>query len=83
MQLVVYSNELFQAKNIGWQRGGENISYFPNGIINNKKSLHTLRFSYTFNYSNDTVWFAYNYPYTYSQLVDFLNRVEASRGNSE
>lgn len=83
MKLVVYSNELFQSKNIGWRRAGDNITYFHNGILDDKKPLHTLRFSYTFEYSKDNVWFAYNYPYTYTQLTAFLNKIETNRTSAE
>ena len=86
MQLVIYSQELAQEKHIGWHRGGEKISYFSNGImrsLDKSNSLHTLRFSYKFEYDKDYVWFAYSYLYTYSQLVEFLNKIESIPATSE
>ena len=80
MKPVVYSKEAAAEKFLGWYRSGEDISYFPNEILRqNCKSFYTLRFSYTFKYSNDTVWFAYSYPYTYTQLTEFLNTLESNK----
>ena len=81
MRPVVYSMKGSEISKIGWQKSGDNINYFPNGIrrsINIKKSLYTLRFSYTFEYSDDIVYFAYSYPYTYSRVTDLLNSLEAN-----
>ena len=86
MQPVIFSSKRFREENLSWYHAGSNIAYFPNGIVkslNNHKSLYTLKFSYAFPYSDDCVWFAYNYPYTYTQLVDFLNEIEYSRNESE
>ena len=83
MKLVVYSNKKSQFMNIGWHRGGEEIVYYHNGILKESHSMYTLRFAYTFEYSQDIVWFAYNYPYTYTQLNEFLNRIESNRSIAE
>jgi len=86
MKLLVYSQKAKQEKNVGWYRAGEEISYFPNGMTKSSltcKPLFTLHFAYTFEYADDYVWFAYNYPYTYTQLVEFLNKIESDRATSE
>ena len=86
MKPVVYSQKAKEEKNIGWYRAGDNITYFQNGLIKSariNRPLYTLCFSYKFNYSDDYVWFAYNYPYTYSQLMEFLNNIEADRSTTE
>mmetsp|Transcript_66276 Transcript_66276/g.176811 ORF Transcript_66276/g.176811 Transcript_66276/m.176811 type:complete len:1072 (-) Transcript_66276:128-3343(-) len=36
----------------------------------------TLSFTYVFRHSNDTVYFAYHYPYTYSMLIHLVYRLE-------
>ena len=43
----------------------------------NKKSLYTLSFYYNFKYEKDTVFFAYSYPYTYSDITDYMDKLEA------
>ena len=86
MKPVVYSKKLACEKNIGWHRAGTDISYFANGILKssrNPTTMYTLKFSYTFKYDNDQIWFAYNYPYTYSQLTNFLNDIESKRASFE
>jgi hypothetical protein len=79
MKPVVYSKKKAQEANIGWHRAGNGISYFPNEILKSTKHMYTLQFSYTFKYTNDTVWFAYNYPYTYTQLKEYLDSLELKK----
>lgn len=61
-----------------WKRGGENIvfketvefaSYFS------AAGYYTLSFSYTFK-ENNWVGFAYSYPYTHTQLTDWLRIIK-------
>jgi hypothetical protein len=35
-------------------------------------TLNTLSFTYTFEYDNDTVFFAYFQPYTFTDLHDYI-----------
>jgi hypothetical protein len=45
----------------GWSREGSNISYKKNDIQregSDKGNYYTLSFQYTFEYTNDTVYFA-------------------------
>lgn len=75
---MIFSKKKSVDKGSGWVRGGEEISYFKNffseNIIGNKmKNFYSLRFSYFFEYEEDEVFFAYNYPYTYSRLNTFIN----------
>lgn len=39
-------------------------------------NYYTLTFSIKFPYENDTVYFAHCYPYTYSDLQRYLNRLD-------
>ena len=91
MQILVFSDS---RKELGWEQGGENISYFQNhrvpvdslqrtayqnfsGTTSNKQPFYyTLTFAYTFTSDHDTVYFAHNYPYTYSDLLDDMERWE-------
>lgn len=38
--------------------------------------MHTLTFEYTFAHNDDTVYFACNYPYTYSDLRKYIEEKE-------
>ena len=38
-----------------------------------------MSFSYDFSIPNDTVYFAYCIPYTYSRLLRFLNKLENNK----
>ena len=56
---------------IGWFRGGANIAYYENQLArgsSRQKNFYTLSFTTTFQHDNDTVYFAYCYPYTYTNL---------------
>ena len=79
MSLVAFSEKKAENSKLGWYRAGDDISYFPNGIRksnNSNKPYFTLRFSYTFEFDSDVVYFAYNYPYTYSRAVDLMDKLE-------
>ncbi|KAM3136568.1 hypothetical protein pb186bvf_011371 [Paramecium bursaria] len=39
------------------------------------RKYYQLRFSYTFKHDNDKVYFAHSYPYTYTNLVNYLNGI--------
>ena len=80
MKVAMFSTKGSFAEASGWFRGGENIMYYPNGITKDytpsKKSYYTLTFTYTFSFSNDTVYFAYSLPYSYSSLQSLLDSYE-------
>ena len=65
----------------GWHRGGERISYLSNGIKKDvgytSKGYYTLSFSYKFPHDDDCVYFAYCYPYTYSDLMSDIFEIES------
>jgi hypothetical protein len=42
------------------------------------KYHYTLTFTYNFSYSNDTVYFAHCFPYTYSDLTDYLKEYSSN-----
>lgn len=79
MKVLVYSQRRVERTGEGWVRECENILYYPNGVLrelSSHKSLHTLTFRYTFPYTDDTVYFAYSLPYTYSELQGLLDNYE-------
>lgn len=75
MKVTIYSEKKVEEQKVGWHRGCTNLSYFPNGIKKDfisVKTYYTLTFSYEFEYDNDTVFFSYCFPYTYSDLIEDL-----------
>ena len=85
MKILIYSEKMAALKDIGWHRGGTKISYYQNGIRKDEKkaangifrSYFTHTFTYEFEYENDTVYFAYCYPYTFTDLTDDINKIMA------
>ena len=81
MKVLIYSEQHVKQTNVGWHRGGYKILYYANGAIRREnqkyyKSYYTLTFTYDFEYDDDTVYFAYCYPYTYTDLKQYLQAVE-------
>lgn len=59
----------------GWHRYGKNVSYFK-GEINRENSIryyYSLHFTVTTKYSQDKIYLAYSYPYTYTKLNAFIS----------
>lgn len=62
----------------GWIRAGKDVCYYQNSMKKQKVGHYfTLTFSVVFNNDNDTVYFAHCYPYTFSDLCRYLNKLEA------
>jgi hypothetical protein len=40
------------------------------------KGFYTLSFSHKFSHDDDTVYFAYSYPYTYSDMMNDIFEIE-------
>ena len=69
MKPLVYSEK----SNQGWLRDCSAVSYFKNNIQRpNSKYFYTLTFTYLFKYPFDKIWFSYCYPYTFTELKDYL-----------
>jgi len=86
MKVTVYSEKKSLKDHVGWHKDGEDIRYFQNGIRKDvtyySKSYYTLTFSYNFEYDDDTVFFAYSTPYTYSDLRNDLASIEMDPSRS-
>lgn len=76
MQVLIYSEK---REPRDWFRGGYDISYKANmykrevGPVgasrpSSSKVYYSFSFSYTFEYNDDTVYFAYCHPYSYTDL---------------
>ena len=79
MKVLTFSNLIKTHHGIGWHRSGENIEYFSNSFRKDgkfKSPHYTLTFEHTFDATDDSVFFAHCFPYTYSDLQDDLTRIE-------
>ncbi|XP_061502104.1 cytosolic carboxypeptidase 2 isoform X2 [Anopheles gambiae] len=86
MRPLMYSTMDAECNQVGWRRCGDNIAYFRNEDNSHYHhrpadddedeyigtSSFTLSFNIEFKYDGDTVYFAHSYPYTYSDLQDYL-----------
>ncbi|XP_072038260.1 cytosolic carboxypeptidase 1-like [Amphiura filiformis] len=85
MQPVVYSVREAMEGSPGWKRSGEDICYYKNHYARPSaatagkkgKNYYTTAFNLTFNHSNDIVYIAYHFPYTYTTLQVHLAKLEA------
>jgi cytosolic carboxypeptidase protein 2/3 len=63
MKVSMYSEQAYTKNKVGWHRGGEDISYYQNGIRKDvtyySKCFYSLSFTYKFKYTGDTMYFAY------------------------
>lgn len=80
MKILIFSETENEKSELGWFRGGHNISYYQNNIRRpgNSKCFYSLSFNYRFEYSEDTIYFAYCFPYTYSDLMQDLTILESN-----
>lgn len=73
---VVFSEKNYELNQVGWLRAGDNITYEKDGFYREVKQklqyFYTLSFTYKFKYKDDKVFFAQSFPYSYSQLQNFL-----------
>jgi len=79
MKVTVYSERKSEREQVGWHRSCTDIAYFQNQIRKDftfTKYFHTCTFTYTFEHDDDTVFFAYCFPYTYTELVTDLNSIQ-------
>ncbi|CAF3759960.1 unnamed protein product [Rotaria magnacalcarata] len=86
MKPLIYSVLDAEDKGIGWQRCGEDIVYYKNNLPapdNSSSSLYSLSWTCKFPNNNDTYYFAHCYPYTYSDLQDYLNEIQSDRFKSQ
>jgi len=85
MQPVFYSEYDASHNKIGWRRRGSEVSYYKNNITANQsnhknfatsqsggRNLYSLTWTCQFDHENDTCYFAHCYPYTYTDLQDYL-----------
>ncbi|XP_065578124.1 cytosolic carboxypeptidase 2-like isoform X2 [Artemia franciscana] len=74
---LMYSEKNASVSNIGWQRCGDNITYFKNESLVDGVQTYTLTFAINFPYTDDVVYLASCYPYTYTDLQSYLSNIQA------
>eukprot|EP00967_Tisochrysis_lutea_P086115 scaffold121189_cov31-Tisochrysis_lutea.AAC.2 len=75
MRPLVYSARAAE-RGIGWRRGCDTILYFENGVAKRgggRGEHSTLSFCWDAAEEADTIYFAYCYPYTYTELCRDLS----------
>ncbi|XP_068133658.1 cytosolic carboxypeptidase 3 isoform X2 [Hyperolius riggenbachi] len=75
MRPLLYSEIEAETKQIGWHRIGEDIKYYKNSHGQNGQTYYSLSWTFKFPHSEDVCYFAYCYPYTYSNLQDYLSGI--------
>ncbi|XP_034247129.1 uncharacterized protein LOC117648622 [Thrips palmi] len=79
MRPLLYSERDAQLNQAGWRRCGDNIAYFRNEEASPSEEQapsYTLSFNVDFPHDNDTCYLAHCYPYTYSDLQDYLLKLQ-------
>lgn len=70
MRPLLYSKQDAKSSLLGWRRACHDIKYYPSkkkfSSNASQTPLYTLSFTVELNYTNDKVYFAHCYPYTYS-----------------
>ncbi|KAM9311507.1 cytosolic carboxypeptidase 3 [Gastrophryne carolinensis] len=72
MRPLMYSEKEATTNQIGWHRIGDEIKYYRNNSGQDGQFHFSLSWTFQFPHSGDTCYFAYCYPYTYSNLQDYL-----------
>ncbi|XP_069619268.1 cytosolic carboxypeptidase 3 [Ranitomeya imitator] len=72
MRPLMYSETDANVRHIGWKRIGDEIKYYKNSWAEEGPGHYSLSWTFRFPHSRDTCYFAHCYPYTYSNLQDYL-----------
>nr|XP_025147347.1 cytosolic carboxypeptidase 3 isoform X6 [Bubalus bubalis] len=75
MRPLFYSEKEASAHNIGWQRIGDQIKYYRNNQGQDRHHHFSLTWTFQFPHSKDTCYFAHCYPYTYTNLQEYLSGI--------
>jgi cytosolic carboxypeptidase protein 2/3 len=79
MKISCYSDKKANEQKVGWHLAGENISYEKNTVRRDAsftRFYYTLTWEYEFEFDNDTVYFSYCLPFTYTDLRNDIMALE-------
>jgi len=79
---LAYSNTEAETQGVGWYRTASDIAYYANNIKRKSGSYYTLTFTVTFPHDHDTCYLAHCFPFTYSDLMRYMARLEADPARS-
>lgn len=69
---LLYSEADAKKHNVGWRRTGNEIKYYKNNVGEGGRRYFSLTWTFQFPHDRDTCYFAHCYPYTYSNLQEYL-----------
>ncbi|XP_068795329.1 cytosolic carboxypeptidase 3 isoform X3 [Struthio camelus] len=72
MRPLLYSEADAKKHNVGWRRTGNEIKYYRNSAGQGGRQYFSLTWTFQFPHNRDTCYFAHCYPYTYSNLQEYL-----------
>nr|XP_031311258.1 cytosolic carboxypeptidase 3 isoform X1 [Camelus dromedarius] len=75
MRPLFYSEKEASTHNIGWQRIGDQIKYYRNNQGQDGRHCFSLTWTFQFPHNKDTCYFAHCYPYTYTNLQEYLSSI--------
>ncbi|KAF6085300.1 ATP/GTP binding protein like 3 [Phyllostomus discolor] len=75
MRPLFYSEKEAKTHNIGWKRIGDQIKYYRNNPGQEGRHYFSLTWTFQFPHSKDTCYFAHCYPYTYTNLQEYLSSI--------
>ncbi|XP_013406856.1 cytosolic carboxypeptidase 2 isoform X3 [Lingula anatina] len=80
MKPCMYSDKNAANNKIGWVRAGSEIKYYRNNLKYNfgkggERNYYSLTWTWQAQYKDDTCYFAHCYPYTYSDLQEYLMNI--------
>ncbi|XP_045648557.1 cytosolic carboxypeptidase 3 isoform X3 [Ursus americanus] len=75
MRPLFYSEKEAKTHNIGWQRIGDQIKYYRNNQGQEGRHYFSLTWTFQFPHNKDTCYFAHCYPYTYTNLQEYLSTI--------
>jgi cytosolic carboxypeptidase protein 2/3 len=82
MKPIMYSEYDAENKKLGWRRWGTDIKYYRNNAKSedysgNSRTFYSLTWTCEFpNDQHDVYYFAHCYPYTYSDLQDYIKYIQ-------
>ncbi|KAG7383979.1 Cytosolic carboxypeptidase 2 [Phytophthora pseudosyringae] len=76
LQPVVYSEQDAATKGFGWRHRGNHVRYDAVVSPMAPAGANALAFQYEFEHKNDSVYFACIQPYTYTDLLEYLDQLE-------
>lgn len=78
----MYSEADAKEHKVGWRRTGNEIKYYKTNVGRGRRQYFSLTWTFQFSHDQDTCYFAHCYPYTYSNLQEYLMAISKDEGKS-